>query len=1093
MTDGREIVADYLDRAEAIRPMSKAGTRPLALASADFDKDGVADLACGYSEPAGGLVVVLRGNIDSIYPNTPEADERRRRGEFTDSPFLTPARSFDIAAAPDFIQAGDFNADGNLDLAAASRGESAIQLLAGDGAGSFRDVEAIVLPGLVTAMAAGEINRADGLADLAVAITNGTTNELMVFEGPLGALESRPETFALSSQAPALTVGHLDDDHFGDVAVAAGNELMVAHGRDRRLFLPESERQDVEAATVSRRAFSRALKSLAVGDFTGDLRLELAALLEDGAVEIVSHEERAQAGAARAEDRWRAETLHAGGEMTDGFLLCTRVASLTHDTLVAFEPAQSELRLWTDRAERIERGDDLVAANEGGPTIMKVDSAPVAVLPMRLNKDALSDLVVLRQESFAPTVLLTQAIQSICVTNTGDCNSCGSLRDAINAANSSPGLDEIVFDPSLSGTPTINLTLGSLPQVTGAITLDGTAICGNQDTISPQRAFRIRLNRGNSSVTNAVNIQQNGSGSVVSNFVISNFGSGTGVQLNNNSGNFVEGNLIGTDATGNFSNQNAIGVRINNARNNTVGGTASPALNIISGNIQGLEIAGSNSVDNVVRLNRIGITGGQLPNLLGNIQSGINITGGASRNVIGGPLQSGLLLNVIADNQDGIVIASGTANLAQSNQIDLNRRNGVTINSTGNTIGGPVTATNGIWRNRNNGVEVNGNVQNNLVQGNFIGINFDGPNILDRGNEGDGVLITNSAVRNFVGGPTQGAGNIIALNRRNGVTVTGASTVQNSIVANRLSANGLLDIDLGNDGRTNNDDRDLDAGANDLQNFPVLTAAIFSPTSAGEITPAAPGLTITVNFNSTPSQTFSLDFFFGGDCECRGPQCISSIPVFLGSRNATTDATGNFTGSFTFDFVVPAAGGFVNASATSPTGSTSELSQCIAVGTQNQCTPICTANQTAVATSAAGAVVNYTQATLPGGCAGVTVSCAPPSGSTFAIGTTAVTCTAREGATVRGTCSFNVTVNAPAGPTITNVTRSGKKLFVTGTGFVDGAQLFLNGSRQKKVTINSSTDLVSKKAGKNVIPGDNQVVVVNPDGGTSNTHIYNQP
>ena len=43
--------------------------QPLALASADFDEDGVPDLIASYAGAQGALVVVRRGNVDAIYPN----------------------------------------------------------------------------------------------------------------------------------------------------------------------------------------------------------------------------------------------------------------------------------------------------------------------------------------------------------------------------------------------------------------------------------------------------------------------------------------------------------------------------------------------------------------------------------------------------------------------------------------------------------------------------------------------------------------------------------------------------------------------------------------------------------------------------------------------------------------------------------------------------------------------------------------------------------------------------------------------------------------------------------------------------------------
>jgi hypothetical protein len=59
-----------------------------------------------------------------------------------------------------------------------------------------------------------------------------------------------------------------------------------------------------------------------------------------------------------------------------------------------------------------------------------------------------------------------------------------------------------------------------------------------------------------------------------------------------------------------------------------------------------------------------------------------------------------------------------------------------------------------------------------------------------------------------------------------------------------------------------------------------------------------------------------------------------------------------------------------------------------------------------------GAVVNYTTPTAPNP---ATVSCDHPSGSTFPVGTTLVTCTSSAGPS----CSFNVTVNDTQDPSIT--------------------------------------------------------------------------
>jgi hypothetical protein len=75
----------------------------------------------------------------------------------------------------------------------------------------------------------------------------------------------------------------------------------------------------------------------------------------------------------------------------------------------------------------------------------------------------------------------------------------------------------------------------------------------------------------------------------------------------------------------------------------------------------------------------------------------------------------------------------------------------------------------------------------------------------------------------------------------------------------------------------------------------------------------------------------------------------------------------------------------------------------------------CSSNITVNATSAAGAVVTYVAvATDAGGIA--SFACVPPSGSTFPVGVTTVTCTAADNAGNSASCSFTVTVQSGCQP-----------------------------------------------------------------------------
>ncbi|MDP3063990.1 MAG: HYR domain-containing protein [Chloroflexota bacterium] len=84
------------------------------------------------------------------------------------------------------------------------------------------------------------------------------------------------------------------------------------------------------------------------------------------------------------------------------------------------------------------------------------------------------------------------------------------------------------------------------------------------------------------------------------------------------------------------------------------------------------------------------------------------------------------------------------------------------------------------------------------------------------------------------------------------------------------------------------------------------------------------------------------------------------------------------------------------------------------------------ADVTAIATSPAGAVVTYANATATDAVGVVSgPACVPASGSTFPLGTTTVTCTASDAAGNTGSATFTVTVVSPAQATQNLITAIG--------------------------------------------------------------------
>jgi hypothetical protein len=247
-------------------------------------------------------------------------------------------------------------------------------------------------------------------------------------------------------------------------------------------------------------------------------------------------------------------------------------------------------------------------------------------------------------------------------------------------------------------------------------------------------------------------------------------GGGIGFSGGTGGADFVEGNIIGLDAGGTtaLNNFQLVGVG-SNVPNVTVGGSATGAGNVISGNSMGVEMGTAANTGDVVEGNYIGT----------------DISGTHA-----------------AANGKGVAILAS---------------------ASGSTIGGTTAAArNVISGNTIDGVEISGaGVTNNMVEGNYIGTDVTGNANLGNVN---GVVIAGAASGNTIGDVTPGAGNVIAFSNRAGVVVQNASTTGNSIRGNAIHDNGGLGIDLNNDGVTPNDAQDADSGPNNLQNFPVLTS-----------------------------------------------------------------------------------------------------------------------------------------------------------------------------------------------------------------------------------------------------------------------------
>jgi hypothetical protein len=220
--------------------------------------------------------------------------------------------------------------------------------------------------------------------------------------------------------------------------------------------------------------------------------------------------------------------------------------------------------------------------------------------------------------------------------------------------------------------------------------------------------------------------------------------------------------------------------------------------------------------------------------------------------------------------------------------------------STGNHIGGATPAkANLIGDNGSVGVELASD--NNFVQGNLIGS-------LGGGNGSHGVLVSGFS-GNKIGGTAPGEGNFIIGNGGTGVRIgTGTG---NLIAGNVIRSNAQRGIDLGPVGVTPNDPTDSDSGANNLQNFPVVTS-VLTGTAATRVTSS---------FVTTPSSSVRIEYFSNAAADASGN---GQGERFLGAVTTTSDAAGQVNVTTILN-VTETVGRFLTATAT-VANNTSEFS-----------------------------------------------------------------------------------------------------------------------------------------------------------------------
>jgi hypothetical protein len=474
------------------------------------------------------------------------------------------------------------------------------------------------------------------------------------------------------------------------------------------------------------------------------------------------------------------------------------------------------------------------------------------------------------------------------VINTNDAGP-GSLRDAIVAANASPGNDLITFNIPGPGVHTIS-PLSQLPPLIdmSGVTIDGLSQPGAAPGANPPSTASLLIELTGPLAGAACGLWVQSSHNIIQGLVI-NYFEQDGIRIegppqSDACTNIVYCNFIGTDVgglvdKGNGRNTQSLwaGVTIQQMP----GGYACDNIvnrNLISGNwAEGVSIIGprlpGDVLNNTVSYNYIGTD--RLGTVdLGNDHDGVSLSEGTHNNTIRGNLISG-------NDYDGVGI-NGYNNVAYQMPPIQTYANIVDSNIIGLTI------ARAFLPNSRRGVAIG---QYGPLNWGCADRNRIGPNNIVAGNGQDAVTVWEDPVN-----------------------LTNAD--QNRITQNSIYENGQLGIDLVDNGVTPNDLGDLDSGPNQELNFPSITSAIFNSGTTV--------ITGSLGIDSDPTQAAVEVFKAAVD-----PTGYGEGKVYLGSVNPI-DAAGNWS----LTTLGLAVGDSVTTTATDLNHNTSEFSRTVVVTTK---------------------------------------------------------------------------------------------------------------------------------------------------------------
>jgi len=223
-----------------------AGTWPSSVAAGDFNADGRPDLA--VANQTSNSVSILLGNANGTFQARVNHDTR---------------------SGPISVAVGDFNADGRPDLAVANSYSRNVSILLGNpppNVGTFQRAVVYAVGSVPRSVAVGDFN-ADGQPDLAVA--NGSSNNVSILLGNANGTFLPAVNYAAGFTPYSVAVGDFNSDGRPDLAVANHD------GDNVSILLGNGGGGGTFQARVNYAVGSRPV-SIAVGDFNADGRPDLA-------------------------------------------------------------------------------------------------------------------------------------------------------------------------------------------------------------------------------------------------------------------------------------------------------------------------------------------------------------------------------------------------------------------------------------------------------------------------------------------------------------------------------------------------------------------------------------------------------------------------------------------------------------------------------------------------------------------------------------------------------------------------------------------------------------------------------------------------